>query len=337
MFVLQAALVKEGGGIATAVIHYERMLRAVGVRSAVVFKGPALQRLRDDGSDVIEAPALLQSPLAGVLPVLGALREAIVARAAGDEIVVVVHSDRALAALRRLLPKARFVTPCHSDNFKHKAKADLVVTLNAAQYDLVRAGLPNTRVALLGNPYVALQPTAPPPGDAPRFNFVARFTATKDPLTLLRAASLLSDIKPEIRFVGAGELEDDVRKGVADSDVNATFPGWLASPFSHFHDRDVLVLPSRWEGLPYLLQEALDHRVPIIAADNPGNRRALADGAFGALFPFNDAAALAAAMRLAMADLDGLRAKSEKGGVSLAANYGAEAFWQKLTTALASQ
>lgn len=334
MFVLQTAVVKGRGGIATAVAHYEHMLRALGVRSAVVFSGPSIDTLRAQGADIVEAPRLLTSPLAGVLPIQRDLRGAIQKRAGGEDMLIVCHSDRTLPALKVLFPHARVVAPCHSDKFKHKARADLVITLNAAQQSLVRAGLPNTQVAQLGNPYVGGDVTALRNGGAPRFNFVARFTPTKDPLTLVRAAALLGAPDIEIRFIGAGELEAEVRSAAAAQSIAASFPGWLAAPFSHFHDRDILVLPSQWEGLPYLLQEALDHGVPIIAADNAGSRTALADGGFGALFAVGDAQALATAMSEALANLDALKAKAEKGRAALAGQYGSEAFWRKLTTAL---
>jgi len=336
MFVLQSAVVKGRGGIATAVQHYERMFRTVGVRSAVLFRGPSLDLLREQGADVIEAPRLVTSPIAGFAPVLGALRRAVMQRAHSEPIIVIPHSDLTLPALRRLLPRARFVTPCHSDKFKHKARADLVVTLNAAQDAMARAALPNTRVALLGNPYVSPPPAPLPPGGAPRFNFVGRFIPTKDPETLLRGVYMLAEPKVESRFVGAGDLEAELRRIADGLSLNAAFPGWLAAPFAHFHRNDVLVLPSRWEGLPYLLQEALDHGVPIIAADNPGNRAALGDGAYGDLFPFGDAGLLAERMRAALADLDALRAKAEKGRAALRARYGAEPFWRALKAELES-
>ncbi len=335
MFVLQAAVVKGRGGIATAVAHYERMFRAVGVRSAVVFSGPSAEALRAEGFDIIEAPPLLTSPLAAALPVLGGLGAAVRARAGGAPIVVLVHSDLALASLRRLLPEARFAVACHSDKFKRKAGADLIVTLNGAQAAAARVALPGEHMALLGNPYVAPPPPPLSADGAPRINFVARFIPTKDPLTLLTAASQLkTQPSPEIRFIGAGPLAAELRAAAASGQVRATFPGWLSAPFAAFHRNDILVLPSSWEGLPYLLQEALDHGAPIIASDIPGNRQALGDGAFGALFPFGDAPALAAAIDAALADLDALRAKAEKGRAALQARYGAAPFWQAFSQAL---
>ncbi|MBC7767550.1 MAG: glycosyltransferase, partial [Phycisphaerales bacterium] len=187
--------------------------------------------------------------------------------------------------------------------------------------------------AQLGNPYVAPAPAPLPAGDRPRLNFVARFIDTKQPLTLIAAAARLSP-RPRLRFIGEGELEPQMRAAIAQAGLEAEFAGWLPSPFSHFHQRDILVLPSLWEGLPYLLQEALGHGVATIASDNAGNRAALGEGAYGSLFPVGDEAALAQALAEALADLDALRAKAEKGRAALSARYGADAFWRALSTEL---
>lgn len=333
MFVLQVAVVKGRGGIATAVAHYERMFRAVGVRSAVLFRGPSIDTLRAEGVDVIDAPALLTSPLGAAPFALGDLRAQILRRAGAEPLLVLVHSDLALGALKSLFANGLFATPCHSDKFKRKRGADLIVTLNGAQTELASAALPGPRVAQLGNPYV-VTPSAPPSMEgAPRLNFVARFIPTKDPLTLIRAVATLKT-RPQLRFIGAGDLEPEMRAALASAGVDADFAGWLSAPFAAFHRNDILVLPSNWEGLPYLLQEALDHGAPVIAADNAGNRAALADGAYGALFPIGDAEALAAAIEGALADLDALRAKAEKGRAALHARYGAEPFWAALKAEL---
>lgn len=334
MFIVQSAVVKGRGGIATAVAHYERMFREVGVRSAVLFQGPSFDALKREGVDVIAPPPLLTSPVAASLPIFGELRATLMQRAAGAPMAILVHSDLTLAALRAVLPGAVFATPCHSDKFKHKARADLIITLNATQDAAARLAQPDVRVALLGNPYVAPSPPPLPPGGPVRFNFVGRFIDTKDPETMLRAAKQTSALNAEFRFIGAGELETDLLRLAAELGVSATFPGWAPAPFAAFHQNDVLVLPSLWEGLPYLLQEALDHGVPIIAADNAGNRTALQNGEFGSLFPLRDVGALSACMERAQANLDELKVKAEKGRAQLRARYGAAGFWSALKAEL---
>jgi glycosyltransferase involved in cell wall biosynthesis len=331
MFALQVAVMKGRGGILSAVTHYARMFEVVRVQSATLYRGPAPEVVRSSGK-LIEAPASLTSPLYPLIPDV-TLRRSVFEAGGGSPDIAIVHSDLALGAIKRLFPGVRVAAVSHSDKLKRKDRADLIVTLNGAQTAAVRAELPNVRVAQLGNPYVTPPPAALPPGDRPRLNFVARFIDTKQPLTLIEAVAKLGD-RPALRFIGAGELEAEMRAALAAAGIDAEFTGWVSAPFERFHAQDILVLPSLWEGLPYLLQEALDHRAPIIASDNPGNRAALADGAYGALFTAGDAQALSMAIRDALANLDALRSKAEKGGAALRARYGAEAFWRALSTEL---
>ncbi len=331
MFALQVAVMKGRGGILSAVTHYARMFEAVGVKSATLYRGPAPDVVRASGK-MIEAPASVTSPLFGMFPDM-MLRRAMYDAGGGLPDIAIVHSDLALGGVKRMVHGVRVAAVCHSDKLKRKGRADLIVTLNAAQTAAVRAELPSVRVAQLGNPYVAPAPAALPPGDRPRLNFVARFIDTKQPLTLIEAVAKL-DARPALRFIGAGDLELEMRAALAAAGIDAEFTGWISAPFDRFHSQDILVLPSLWEGLPYLLQEALDHGAAIIASNNPGNRAALADGEYGALFEAGDAQALAAAIRDALANLDALRSKAEKGGAALRARYGAEAFWRALSTEL---
>lgn len=53
-----------------------------------------------------------------------------------------------------------------------------------------------------------------------------------------------------------------------------------------------LIAPSRWEGMPYLLLEAVARGRDIIAADCPGNRDVLAGYGKARMFPAGDAASL---------------------------------------------
>jgi glycosyltransferase involved in cell wall biosynthesis len=334
MFVLQAAVMKGRGGVLSAVLHYAAMFDAVGVTSACIYRGPAKQTLLGAGVQVIDAPAALSSPISVISPAVRALRDRVLEVSGGKAPdALIIHSDLTLAALKRSFPDAAVVTICHSDKLKRKDDADLVIVLNEGQERAARATLKHARVARLGNPFVAPAPAPLADGGPVRLNFVARFIPTKDPLALVNAAALLQ-APPPLRFIGDGDLKPAVMAAAEAAGLEAEFPGWLWSPFTHFHRNDILVLPSDWEGLPYLLQEALQKGVPTIASDIPGNRTALGDGAFGALYPLRDNAALAAAIQAALDDLDALRAKAEMGRAALAERYGAAPFWRALRTEL---
>lgn len=56
---------------------------------------------------------------------------------------------------------------------------------------------------------------------------------------------------------------------------------------------DVFVLPSRWEGMPGVLIEAMALEVPIVATDLLPTREVLGEADLAELIPVNDAKALA--------------------------------------------
>lgn len=67
---------------------------------------------------------------------------------------------------------------------------------------------------------------------------------------------------------------------------------------------DVFVLPSLWEGLPYVLVEAAALGKPIVATDIDGVREVVRNGETGILVPPRDPGRLAAALILLLRDRD---------------------------------
>ena len=74
------------------------------------------------------------------------------------------------------------------------------------------------------------------------------------------------------------------------------FVGQLDDVGSLLAAADGVILPSRWEGLPLVLLEAMARGRPIVATAVGGVADALEDGVSGTLVPPNDVGALAAAL-----------------------------------------
>jgi glycosyltransferase involved in cell wall biosynthesis len=124
-----------------------------------------------------------------------------------------------------------------------------------------------------------------------------RLTAQKGLETLIEAARYWRDRVPVplVAIAGTGPLAGalDARARAVGADV--TFLGWRDDVSALLAAADVFVLPSRWEGQPLILQEALRAGSPIVATDVGGVRDLT--GSEGALLVQpGDPAALAAAV-----------------------------------------
>jgi glycosyltransferase involved in cell wall biosynthesis len=96
--------------------------------------------------------------------------------------------------------------------------------------------------------------------------------------------------------------------------ASVEFAGAVSAPLPSVAHADLFCLPSRHEGLPLALLEALVLGVPVIAADcSEGVRDALDQGRVGELVPVEDVDALAAALARHLADPSRLRERARLG------------------------
>jgi glycosyltransferase involved in cell wall biosynthesis len=68
-------------------------------------------------------------------------------------------------------------------------------------------------------------------------------------------------------FVGSGPAEPDIRDVLDGAGVSGEVVGWTARPELFLAASDVLLAPSRFEGVPLVMLEALQHGLPILASD----------------------------------------------------------------------
>lgn len=117
---------------------------------------------------------------------------------------------------------------------------------------------------------------------------------------LLRAFALLHDQRPaRLLILGRGKLKAELERlatelGITDA---VDFAGFQSNPFAFMAHADLFAFTSRWEGLGFVLIEALAMGTPVVSTDCPsGPREILADGQYGELVPVDDHQAMARAM-----------------------------------------
>ncbi len=132
------------------------------------------------------------------------------------------------------------------------------------------------------------------------FISIGRFDFQKGQDILLRAIAQSADTlrarNHRTLFIGGGNTLGEM-KALADElgirDL-VEFAGEIPNAAGCLSRGRILVAPSRWEGLPFLLLEAGMQKKTVIASDCPGNRDVIADGVSGILFPVEDVSALSA-------------------------------------------
>jgi len=154
--------------------------------------------------------------------------------------------------------------------------------------------------------------------DAQVVAFLGRLSAEKAPGVLLRAAR---NTRTTVLFAGDGPLRSALEREAAGTSTR--FLGFVPDVGPVLAAADVLALPSRTEGLPMAVLEAMAAGVPVVASTVGSLPEVLGEGA-GLLVPPADAAALRAALeRLTDADLRTSLATAARARVE--ARYGAEA------------
>jgi GalNAc-alpha-(1->4)-GalNAc-alpha-(1->3)-diNAcBac-PP-undecaprenol alpha-1,4-N-acetyl-D-galactosaminyltransferase len=131
---------------------------------------------------------------------------------------------------------------------------------------------------------------------------VARFNRQKAHDIMLEAFSLISKEVPDwqLELIGTGELEQDLRQQAEQLGISSrvVWTGQVSDTFAHYRRASIFALPSRYEGTPNALMEAMSTGLPSITTDtSPGALVFVDDGVTGLVIPSEDPRALADALR----------------------------------------
>jgi glycosyltransferase involved in cell wall biosynthesis len=137
-----------------------------------------------------------------------------------------------------------------------------------------------------------------PSSETTTFGFLGELRDQKAPFVFLEAAALAAARRPRLRFVmpDQGPLLREVKEKVAQVRLGplVTFVPSRRSLNNLYRRIHVGVLPSRWEGLPYALLDAMALRLPVIASSLPVFQDLLGPIEPRLIFEAGDAASLAA-------------------------------------------
>jgi glycosyltransferase involved in cell wall biosynthesis len=145
-------------------------------------------------------------------------------------------------------------------------------------------------------------------GRGPIVGMIACLKPQKAPLDFVEAAARVAAERPDALFViaGDGELRGAVeaRARALGIDGRLRLLGWRRDVPDLLAALDVLVLTSRWEGLPRVIPEAIAASVPVVATAVDGSAEILRDGLNGFLAEPGDVAGLASRIATLLAHPD---------------------------------
>ncbi len=149
-----------------------------------------------------------------------------------------------------------------------------------------------------------------------RIVFAGRFMEQKNPAHLVQALSRLKNLRWHCAMLGDGPLLESIRTGVAASDISERFwlPGWVTPEhvLAEFARSNLLVLPSRSEGLSVVGVQALGMGLALLLSDAGGNLELVHEGENGFLFPVGDIDTLTERLKILIENPSMLQSAQQK-------------------------
>jgi glycosyltransferase involved in cell wall biosynthesis len=171
----------------------------------------------------------------------------------------------------------------------------------------------------------------------PLVGMVSVLRSWKGHVTFLEAAAKLKSENFPARFiiVGEGPMLPHIEKKIAELQLAdlVTLAGHREDVPAILRTLDVLCIPStKHEGVPQIGLQALACKTPVVGSDVGGIPEIIRDGETGRIFPANNSAALAAAIRTAISETSLTKAMTGNGRTFVEKNFSLDRMLDRLET-----
>src|SRR5579871_1039778 len=210
--------------------------------------------------------------------------------------------------------ESRFARAVHGAAMRRRVYRSVMVSQNIAELATGEFGLPADRIAICEN---WVDPAYRPPrgterqaaraalgveGDRFVVGYVGRLSLDKHGDMLIRAfaEARAGGLTQSILVLAGDGWKAEEWRGLARElgiAEHVLFPGWQRRPQAIYHALDLFVLPSRVEGFPLALMEAMASGVPGLAHPMGSNLALMGDGTGGFLQDMASPAGIATCLR----------------------------------------
>jgi glycosyltransferase involved in cell wall biosynthesis len=160
--------------------------------------------------------------------------------------------------------------------------ADGVIALTDSMRPMIEQnlGVPGERITRIFNPMQSTREAPnrrPPAGGVRKILAIGSLTPPKGMDRLIAEFPALLHKHPSSRLtiLGEGEERASLERQIRGLNLgdHVRLAGFCADVRTHLAEADLFVLPSRFEGMPNALLEAISARCPVVVLDHPGGTR----------------------------------------------------------------
>lgn len=221
----------------------------------------------------------------------------------------IIYSDVAAETAIRAINADKFLMFYHHGAMRHVyhdavayRKCEKIIAVSENQADELKRFIPSVTEKIIsihnltdieGIRFKAVQPVVET-FDKTKFNIVSvgRVSHEKGMDIAVRiCAKLVEDGLDNVRWwiVGGGPAMQEVRDTIVETHMekHIVIVGMQSNPYPYIYQADLYVQPSRFEGYPMTILEALVLGKPVVSTNNNGAREILIEGKTGFLCPID--------------------------------------------------